>query len=78
MKINIPKDKALHFIAGVLVAMITALAVPVISSFAFVVAFAAGLAKEVYDNFKTGLFDDKDIFATALGGIVVQIFVWLI
>lgn len=75
---GIPADKALHFIAGMLVAAIAAICVQQISSFAFVIAFACGLAKEVLDHFYTGHFDDKDILATALGGLVAQVFIWVI
>lgn len=74
---GISADKALHFIVGMFVCAIVAFALPVIAPFAFVVAFAAGLAKEVVDLFTTGHFDDKDILATALGGLAVQVFVWL-
>lgn len=75
---GIPADKALHFIAGMLVAAIAAICVPSISSFAFVIAFACGLAKEVIDLFTHGTFSDKDLLATAIGGVVMQIFIWLL
>jgi hypothetical protein len=75
---GIPADKALHFIAGMLVAAIAAICVPQISSFAFVIAFACGLAKEVIDLFTHGTFSDKDLLATAIGGVVMQIFIWLL
>ena len=75
---GIPADKALHFIAGMLVAAIAAICVPSISSFAFVIAFACGLAKEVIDLFTHGTFSDKDRLATAIGGVVMQIFIWLL
>ena len=72
---GIPADKALHFIAGMLIAAIVAIVLPVISPFAFVIAFAAGLAKEVFDMFINGYLDDKDILATALGGLTMQVFI---
>lgn len=72
---GIPTDKALHFIAGMLVCAIVAVALPVIAPFSFVIAFAAGLAKEVFDLFTNGHFDDKDILATTLGGLAMQVFV---
>ena len=75
---GIPADKALHFIAGMLVAAIAAICVPSISSFAFVIAFACGLAKEVLDLFTHGTFSDKDLLATAIGGVIMQIFIWLL
>lgn len=75
---SIPADKALHFIAGMFVCAIVAIVIPVISQFAFAVAFATGLAKEVFDHFYTGHFGDKDILATALGGLAMQVFIWII
>lgn len=75
---GIPADKALHFIAGMIVSAIAAICVPSISSFAFVIAFACGLAKEVIDLFINDTFSDKDLLATAIGGIVMQTFIWLL
>lgn len=75
---SIPADKALHFIAGIFVCAIVSIVIPVLSQYSFAVAFAAGLAKEVFDHFYTGHFDDKDILATALGGLAMQVFIWII
>lgn len=75
---NIPADKALHFIAGMLAAAIAAICVPQISSFAFVIAFACGLAKEVIDELRYNGFDNRDLIASAIGGVVMQIFIWLL
>lgn len=74
---GIPADKALHFIAGMLVAAIAAICVPSISSFAFVIAFACGLAKEVIDELRYNGFDNGDLIASVIGGIVMQVFIWL-
>lgn len=74
---SIPADKALHFIAGLLVAAIVAIIIPSISSFAFVVAYAVGLAKEVFDLVKYGNLDWRDLLATSLGGFVTQLFIWI-
>ena len=34
-------------------------------------SLAAGVAKEVYDNNRGGIFDKRDILATGMGGIFV-------
>lgn len=75
---SIPADKALHFIAGLIIAAITAICIPIISSFAFVLSFFIGLVKEVFDLFVTDNFSDKDLLATSLGGIIMQVFIWLL
>lgn len=72
---GIPADKALHFIAGMLISAIVAIVAPAIEGFSFVIAFAAGLSKEVFDMLINGYFDDKDILATSLGGLMMQVFV---
>ena len=36
-------------------------------------AFAVGLGKEIYDEISYGGFDDFDLFATTLGGIVIYL-----
>ena len=34
-------------------------------------SLAAGIAKEVYDNYRGGVFDKRDILATGIGGVFV-------
>lgn len=75
---GIPADKALHFIAGMLIAAIVAIVVPQVRSFSFVVAFAAGLGKELIDEIRYNGFDNRDLISSALGGVVMQIIIWLL
>lgn len=75
---GISADRCKHFIAGLLVAAITAIVLPQIASFAFVIAFVAGLIKEVVDEAISNTFDEKDLISTVLGGVVMQIIVWLL
>lgn len=44
----------------------------------FLVAVVAGVAKEVYDEFSYGGGDSFDLLYTAIGGAVMQIFVWIL
>ena len=34
-------------------------------------SLAAGVAKELYDNYRGGIFDKRDILATGMGGVFV-------
>lgn len=38
----------------------------------------SGVAKEVYDEFSYGGWDSFDLLYTAIGGAVMQIFVWIL
>lgn len=73
----IPSDKMLHFIAGLLITAIVAVLVPRFAPIAMTVAVVAGFAKEIRDEIAYGGFDWKDLLATILGGVVMQIFIWL-
>ena len=69
---QIEKDKQLHFAAGVISGYVGEKVFntpesPIIS------AFAVGLGKEIYDEISYGGFDDFDLFATTLGGIVIYL-----
>ncbi len=69
---QIEKDKQLHFAAGLLTGYVGEKLFdtpesPIIS------AFAVGLGKEIYDEISYGGFDDFDLFATTLGGIVIYL-----
>lgn len=74
---GIPSDKALHFIAGMLITAFAAVIIPCFAPLACVVAIIAGFAKEIYDEINYGGFDWKDLLATVLGGVVMQIFIWV-
>lgn len=71
---NIPHDKLLHFIVGML---ITALVAIVLPNWAFTSAIIVGVAKEAYDHIDYGKVDWKDLAATIIGGLIMQIFVWI-
>lgn len=74
---SIAADKLLHFIAGMLIAGIVGI-IPCFANYAFIVAVIAGVAKEVYDEFSYGGWDSLDLLYTALGGAVMQGFVWIL
>lgn len=54
---SIPYDKLLHFIAGILVAMLFSLLFPITESFCFVFSIVAGIGKDLYDKLDYGRFD---------------------
>ena len=69
---QIEKDKQLHFASGLISGYVGEKVFdtpesPIIS------AFAVGLGKEIYDEITYGGFDDFDLFATTLGGIVIYL-----
>lgn len=70
-------DRPLHFIAGMLIVAITSIVVPVIANFAFPIAFAVGLAKEIIDELRYNGFDTYDLIASVAGGMVMQAFIWV-
>lgn len=74
---NIPSDKALHFIAGLLVVAIAATTLPSVANWAIVFALVAGVGKEIRDEVVYGGFDWKDLATTIVGGFIMQIFIWL-
>ena len=74
---SIPSDKMLHFIAGMLITAIVAVIVPRFAPIAMTVAVVAGFAKEIRDEIAYGGFDWYDLLATVLGGVVMQVFIWL-
>jgi hypothetical protein len=74
---NIPPDKALHFIAGLLVVALAATTLPSVANWAIVFALIAGVGKEIRDEIVYGGFDWKDLLATILGGVVMQVLIFL-
>lgn len=74
---SIPSDKMLHFIAGMLITAIVAVIVPRFTPIAMTVAVVAGFAKELRDEIVYRGFDWYDLLATVLGGVVMQVFVFL-
>ena len=75
---GIPADKALHFIAGGLVTAVMAIIIPSVENYAFIFAILAGVGKEIFDDYTNGGFDGNDTIATTIGGIVAQLFIWLL
>ena len=74
---QIPKDKLLHFIAGMLSTAIVAM-FPFMEYFGFVGAIIAGVGKEVWDKVSYGDFNLKDLLCTFLGGAVMQFAICII
>lgn len=74
---SIPSDKMLHFIAGMLITATIAVIVPRFAPIAMTVTVVAGFAKELRDEIAYGGFDWKDLLATVLGGVVMQIIIYL-
>ena len=64
---KIPKDKLLHFIAGVLIYQST---VWFVWYYAIIPVVICALGKEVYDNYYGGTVDVYDALATITGGLV--------
>lgn len=69
-------DKALHFIAGFIIALIIAfLSSPLIG---FGVSLLAGIAKEMWDSHGHGTVDKNDVIATVFGGAVGSLIVFIV
>ena len=71
---TIPKDKLLHFIAGVLIFMLFS---PFIGWLAIWVVIVVAIIKEIIDTKNTG-FSYSDIVATELGAAVTMIYMFII
>lgn len=76
---SIPSDKLLHFIAGVIISQLVCAIYAAISHpsyggclIGFLVALAAGIAKELYDEFhkETETPEFMDFIYTCAGGLV--------
>ena len=74
---SIPHDKLLHFISGIIVSMLFSILFPITESFCFIFAIAAGICKDLYDKFDYGKFDWLNVLSTSLGGLLIQIWIWL-
>lgn len=74
---KVPVDKFMHFISGLLIAVILT---PFIGFYSVLIVALIALAKEVYDYLHPDLHtaDIWDWVATTLGGIVGVVIVWLI
>jgi len=69
---KVPKDKLLHFIAGLVIAAFAALVLGMKAC--FIPALFAGLLKEFFDLWTTDKWDWGDIVATLAGGLVIFAF----
>lgn len=67
---KIPKDKLLHFVAGVLIYSASAW---LIGYWAIGLVVIAGVGKEVYDYYYGGTEDVYDALVTIAGGVVVLV-----
>jgi len=66
---EIPKDKQLHFVAGIIIALIT---IPIPILYSFLIVCTAAIGKEVYDKVSgKGNCEILDAMATIVGGIIV-------
>lgn len=74
---SIANDKLLHFICGMLITAFFVIVVPPTASFAVVFAIVIGALKELFDHYAYKGWSWYDLLATALGGLVIQIMVWL-
>ena len=71
---NLPQfqhDKANHFIYGFAIFVIANIWLSAYASLAIV--FLAGTAKELYDEYKYGGFDWKDLLATIIPAIILTL-----
>ena len=75
---GIPQDKLLHFIAGMVVAAFFSIVIVDTAMFCVVFSGIAGVIKEAVDVWrKPGAWSYSDLLATVLGGLPIQLFVWI-
>lgn len=74
---NIPSDKALHYIAGLIIVAVLATFFPKAADHVWLGAVILGFGKEIYDLFTDSKFDFVDFGATVLGGLTIQILIWV-
>lgn len=74
---NIPSDKMLHYIAGLIIVAVLATFFPKAADHVWLGAVILGFGKEIYDLFADGKFDFVDLGATILGGLTIQILIWI-
>ena len=65
---NISYDKKLHFIVGLLIAILAGFVIDPITGIGL--SIVAGVFKECYDDWKYNGYDIKDMIATWIGGAV--------
>lgn len=72
MKLNIEKDKILHFIAGYIITVIFSytaynLELEYHQGYGIIASLLIGISKELWDYYDYGKFDVWDLFSTLLG-----------
>ena len=70
---KVPFDKWLHFMAGLIIAAFFNITLGVEGCIK--AALCAGVLKELFDLLTTDTAEWKDLLATVLGGLVIQLFV---
>ncbi len=73
---KVSQDKLLHFIAGMLITALFAV-IKTVAPYALFFGMLAGVLKEWWDNGNDGSVEWKDILATCLGALLMQILIWL-
>lgn len=68
-------DKYLHFIAGLIISAFFAIVLDM--PICIVPTIVAAFAKELFDGMGLGVADWRDFTATILGGLIIQLFVYL-
>ena len=74
---KVPKDKLLHFIAGVLIAAFFAIILPTWAEWCIVPVIFLAFIKEFFDLWTTNKWEWWDFGATVIGGLVIFIFTLL-
>lgn len=74
---RIAVDKLLHFICGMFIATFFIIVVPCTAMYAITFSAVAGVLKEWFDHYLYKGWNWYDLLATALGGLSIQIMVWL-
>jgi len=72
---KVRRDRLYHFIAGMIAAMVCLFWLKMY--FCLWPVLVLGFVKEFIDVWQDGNFDWIDLLATALGGLVLQAFVWV-
>lgn len=76
--LSIPHDKLLHFIAGGVIASFFAIVIGATAEYCVLFSAIAGCIKEAVDEWRNpGTWSYADLLATILGGLVIQIEVWI-
>ena len=75
---NIPHDKLLHFIAGMLITALVAVVFAHFAPLAVTVTVVVGFAKEAYDEYSYGGWDWDDLLATIVGGVLMELIILML